>query len=108
MKSAINIASGSFIYVYIDHLDFEYENVSETGNCIVQATPTSPSISSKCIREGNRYQIELNAIFTLNTEYTILIKGIPTPDFTICNAKKPSIYVTDSSNVLLLISTDFY
>ena len=89
MKSAINIASGSFIYVYIDHLDFEYDNASNTGNCVVQATPTSASISSSCIREGNRYQIVLNAIFALNTEYTILIKSIPTPDFTICNSKKP-------------------
>lgn len=108
MRSPIDILPGSFIYVYIDYLDFEHDKVPELGECIVQETPTSTSIASGCQREGNRYKITLSAQYDMNKSYTVLIKNIPTPDFAICNVKKPSIYVTDSAFTLLLISTDFF
>lgn len=108
MTSPLDIPAGAFIYIYIDYLNYEFDTIPEEGSCIVQESPTTASIADSCKREGNRIKIVLSQILVADTEYTILVKGIPTPDFQICNAKKFSVFVTDSALTLLLISTDFF
>lgn len=112
IRSSIDILAEWNLYIYIDYLDFEYENYGDSGNCVIQTSETSASISDNCERQGNRFKIKIKTGSTLaqDTTYTILINNVPTPDFIICNSKKPDIYVTDNSDpeLLQLISTDFH
>jgi hypothetical protein len=112
IRSSIDILSDWVIYVYIDYLDFEYENYGDTGTCVVQTSETATSISEDCERQGTRFKIKIKTGETLlqNTGYTILINNVPTPDFVLCDAKRPDIYVVDNSvpEVLKMISTDFF
>lgn len=110
VRSSLDIVGDTSIIVYIDYLDFEYEKFGDVGNCVIQTSETTPSISDNCYREGNRVRIVINAADTLlaNTKYTILINNFPTPDFTLCNSKKLDLFVIDNTGVLNFLSTDFF
>jgi hypothetical protein len=109
INSPISIAAGSFISVYIDYLKYEFDLSAYTGLCSIRLTKTGANLASACVREGNRYRITVGAVaLTSNTEYTVLVENIATPDFYACKVKRPEVMVYSSANVLQLISTDIF
>lgn len=109
INSPILIPAGWVIYVYFDYLDFEYDNFVGDGSCIIQETEVSANKANPvCQREGNRFKITVATDLVVGVTYSIMVHQIPTPDFYLCNAKKPDLYIIDDLGVLQLISTDFF
>lgn len=104
--TTIAIPSGSFVYIYIDYLSFEYDIAAYTAICSIKQSQGGDNLVSACVREGNRYKLTTSAALTAGLDYTVLIENIPTPDFYACNVKLPELFICDSSNSLLSISTD--
>jgi hypothetical protein len=104
--NTVLIPSGSFVYIYIDYLSYEYDIADYTAICSIKLSQGGVNLVSTCVREGNRYKLTTSAALTANLDYTVLIENIPTPDFYGCNVKLPEMFILDSSNNLLAISTD--
>jgi hypothetical protein len=109
INSPITVAAGSFISVYIDYLKYEYDLSAYVGQCSIRLTKTSANLAGACVREGNRYKITVGAVaLSPNTEYTVLVENIATPDFYACKVKRPEVMVYSAANVLQMISTDIF
>lgn len=108
VESSVTVPAGSFILVYMDYLEHEFDIAGFTGTCTIKASQLSANLASGCIRQGNRYKISVQTNMNANLVYTILIEDIPTPDFASCKVKRPELYVVGSTNTLLAFSTDVF
>lgn len=108
IECPVTITAGSFIIVYMDYLEHEFDIAGFTGTCTIKPNQLAADQGNGCIRQGNRYKISVKTSLTANLKYTILIEDIPTPDFASCKVKRPEIYVVDASNSLVAFSTDVF
>ena len=108
-KTPVVFSAGWYIYVYVDYLQYEYDNLGESSKCSIKETETSPNLAEPtCYREGNRFKIKVVTAMAVNKKFAVLIHDIPTPDFTLCDVKKPDVFVTDAALALQALSTDFF